>query len=80
MPFGAKESFHALCEQKLARNTLCRIDNLLQNKDIVDSHDIDVLDAFLLELVVALNVSRDLTGTGSSERARNPDLPSFASA
>ncbi len=53
--------------------------NILDGKLIIDSDDIDVLDALCLEGLIMLNVRRDLLATPSGECTGNAKLPPIIS-
>lgn len=54
-----------------ARNQAQR---LLHYMNIIDRDDVDVLDAFGFEVIISIDITRDLGTASSCERSRNADL------
>ena len=60
MPPGARSFFHALQGPRQHLGVLIEADDVLHHIDVINSDDVNVVDTFLLVLVIVLDVLRNL--------------------
>lgn len=73
MPPGAKLFFQAL-KEKWIYALKNQVQYLLHYMNIVDRDDVDVLDAFSFEVIISLDITRNLGTASPRERSRNTNL------